>query len=63
MGEQNWLEQHREVSGRIWGGTKSQKRSLTQRDDEVISKHALTTAFMLDTELLFAVWSCNPAGQ
>lgn len=31
--------------------------------DKVISKHVLTIPFMLDAQLLFAVWRCNPAGQ
>ena len=63
MKEQNWLKQNKEISVQNWSRGKSQKRSMTQRDAKVISRHALTIPFMLDTDLLFAVWRFHPAGQ
>lgn len=36
---------------------------MARPDGKVISKHALTDPFMLDVELLGAVWRCDPAGQ
>ena len=63
MGEWNWPKQHKEVSGQNWSRMKSQKRPLTLCDDKVISQHALAIPFMLDMELLFAVWRYNPAGK